>query len=168
MLDPAQPVAKVLEYFRIHSGLRSGRPHGPTARGYNAGARRIAAESVENGPSCGSPPVIIYATSPVAAPGGGIHIRKSWPLRALLEHLLAVHGIRRVAFTGGPALFRELVSASLLDDLHISWSPKIAGGGPAAPVTGPAESFLPHGVEFDLVKLKRSAGECAAHYQARS
>jgi riboflavin biosynthesis pyrimidine reductase len=88
-----------------------------------------------------------------------------WTLQAILEHLRATHGVRRVGFAGGPQLFREMAAAGLLDELHLTWQPRILGGKSAPAITGLEEEFLPRGIALDLLKLKRQGDNCQATYR---
>jgi riboflavin biosynthesis pyrimidine reductase len=123
-----------------------------------------------------SSPVIVYSPdrmtratqTALAMLGVRVHIRDhgKWPLREVLEHLPATHGIRRLAVALGPKLFRELATDGLLDELRISWRPAIAGGRLSLPtITGLDEQFLPRGIVLDLLKLERKQDEFLARYR---
>ncbi len=79
---------------------------------------------------------------------------------------LHAQGARRVAFSGGSALFRELMAGGLLDELSIAWRPRIGGGG--QPISGMDGAFLPRGIVLDLVTLDRHGDECVARYRVRN
>jgi riboflavin biosynthesis pyrimidine reductase len=91
-----------------------------------------------------------------------------WTLQALLEHLWAAYGVRRVGFAGGPQLFRELAVAGLLNELRLTWQPRILGGKSAPAITGLEQEFLPRGIALDLLKLERQGDECLASYRVHA
>ena len=58
---------------------------------------------------------------------------------AALAHLRAHHGVRTLLCEGGPRVFGELAGERVYDQLCLSFSPKLAGGGSAPAITaGPA------------------------------
>jgi riboflavin biosynthesis pyrimidine reductase len=95
-----------------------------------------------------------------------LHLRAdgAWPLCEVLAHLGAMHGVRRVAFAGGPEIFRRLLNEGLLDELCLGWRPRIVGGKVPS-ITGRDRDFLPRGVVLDLLKLERGDDECVGHYR---
>jgi riboflavin biosynthesis pyrimidine reductase len=63
--------------------------------------------------------------------------------------------------------FRELLAAGGIDELCITWRPRLAGGKTLAPITGFDPAFLPCGIVFDLLKLRHKADRCLATYRVR-
>jgi len=63
--------------------------------------------------------------------------------------------------------FRELAAGGLLDELWITFRPRIIGGKSAPPITGLTENFLPRATVLDLLKLERRGNECTARYRVR-
>jgi riboflavin biosynthesis pyrimidine reductase len=123
----------------------------------------------------GTAPMIVYSTARMsratqtalaAMRHVQVHSRADgeWPLREVLEHLRAMHGMRRVALGGGPELFRKLAADGLLDELCLAWRPRIVGGKSAPPITGLEEEFLPRGIALDLLKVERGEDEFVARY----
>ncbi len=82
-------------------------------------------------------------------------------LPAALAELRARHGVRLVLCEGGPHLACELLVAGVLDELFLSLSPKLAGGG----MEGAAALRILAGAELDpAVELQlRGALENASH-----
>jgi riboflavin biosynthesis pyrimidine reductase len=126
----------------------------------------------------GSQTVIVYASARLpqatrkaleSIPQVRLHMRPQgpWPLREALEHLRATHGLQRLAFAGGPELFRHLITEDLLDQLSLAWRPTIAGAKTPT-ITGPDKHFLPRGITLDLLKLKRTPNECVAQYRVQA
>jgi riboflavin biosynthesis pyrimidine reductase len=95
-----------------------------------------------------------------------LHPRKAggWRLSEVLEDLRARHGVRRAGLCGGPGLFRRLVAEGVLDELCVTWQPRILGGAMPG-ITGSDESFLARGVSLELVRLERMGDQCAARYR---
>jgi len=98
-----------------------------------------------------------------------VHLRaEGWPIREVLEHLRATHGVRRVGIAGGPKLLRELAAGGLLDELCLAWRPMILGGKFAPAITGLEEGFLPRGIVLDLLKLERKDDGCRVRYRVHA
>ena len=74
---------------------------------------------------------------------------------------LADRGIRSVLCEGGPHLNGTLLAPGLVDEIFVSFSPKLAGGSPLTMVGGPA---LPEALELELVWLLESEGHLFARY----
>jgi riboflavin-specific deaminase-like protein len=83
----------------------------------------------------------------------------------LLEWLAAAHGCRRVLAEGGGALDTALFAARAVDELYLTLSPRVLGGGGAPTmVTGPVPSlnFVPDAI---LVDVERAGDELLLHYR---
>jgi len=128
-------------------------------------------------PEAGSLQVIVYpraamvrskraAQEPLRRLKFDLHEGEDWPLREILEQLLASHGVRRVAVAVRPRLFRALTVAGLVDELSIAWRPVIAGDS-LPPITGRDREFLPRGIVLDLLKVERKEMEYVARYRVR-
>jgi riboflavin biosynthesis pyrimidine reductase len=79
-------------------------------------------------------------------------------LRLVLRELSS-HGLTRVLCEGGPRLFAEIVAGGLLDDLCLTLTPVLRGGGALRPLDGPSVSDsamrLAHVLEEDGTLLTR-------------
>jgi riboflavin-specific deaminase-like protein len=84
-------------------------------------------------------------------------------MRAALEFLRADRGIRSLLCEGGPRLHGELWAAGLVDELFLTFAPKLAGG--EAPRILEAE--LPATLGLELVWLLEDEGDLFARYQRR-
>ena len=118
-----------------------------------------------------SGPSIVYGTKQTAPPAGktlAVYVRKeAWPLREVLGHLAATHGVRRVACGEDGNLFRALAADGLLDELTLAWCPRMTGCKSAEPITGKDEAFLPRGIRLDLAGLEHRDDECVARYRVQ-
>ncbi|HEX9481982.1 MAG TPA: dihydrofolate reductase family protein [Solirubrobacteraceae bacterium] len=82
--------------------------------------------------------VVVLTSSAASLPATGAridYIRSSGPqldLPRALAELTERYGIANLLCEGGPHLARELLAAGLLDELFLSISPILAGGGPSA------------------------------------
>jgi hypothetical protein len=123
-------------------------------------------------------PVIVYSTDRM--PGsvraalekkGNVQVQirdaGEWPMCEVLADLRATHGKRRVAFAGGPELFRGLVASGLVDELCVIFKPVIVGGKDAPTMTGLEQDYLPHGVALELVGIEQRGDECLARYRVQ-
>jgi riboflavin biosynthesis pyrimidine reductase len=54
-----------------------------------------------------------------------------------MRHMLEDKGFRQILCEGGPSLLGSLLSAGIVDELDLTWSPLIVGGEHPAIVTGP-------------------------------
>ena len=64
-------------------------------------------------------------------------------LAAVLQRLYADFGVRLLLCEGGPSLFGSLLHEGLVDELFLTVAPKLAGGGPAMPITAGPELAAP-------------------------
>lgn len=121
-------------------------------------------------------PVIVYSTPRMpegtrAALAGLKHVRvhcwETVDLDRMLRHLRAEYRVRRVVCEGGAQLFRSLVARDLLDQLYLTWCPRIFGGKTAPSITGEPGEFLPHGVRLKLSGMKVVENECFTHYRVQ-
>jgi 2,5-diamino-6-(ribosylamino)-4(3H)-pyrimidinone 5'-phosphate reductase len=92
---------------------------------------------------------------------------KTLDLRAMLETLRERHGVRRVVCEGGPGLLRSLLAAGLVDELNLTFCPRVFGGVGAPTLTGEPGDFLPATLAYDLEALEIVDDEAFARYRAR-
>ena len=86
-------------------------------------------------------------------------------LRAMLQTLRSRYDVRRVICEGGPTLLRSLLEADLVDELNVTFCPRIFGGVDAPTLTGGPGAFLPAAVECKLETLEPLGDECFARYR---
>jgi len=86
-------------------------------------------------------------------------------LAAMLRTLRREHGIRRLVCEGGARIFRALLEAGLVDELHVTVTPRIFGGAKAPTLTGLAGEFLPGSVRLALRDMLAADGECFLRYR---
>ncbi|MEX2024942.1 MAG: dihydrofolate reductase family protein [Thermoleophilaceae bacterium] len=78
-------------------------------------------------------------------------------LRLLLARLRSEHGFRSLVCEGGPTLLSNLLAAGLVDELFLSITPQLVGGGDEPSITtGPQ---LPEPAHADLVWVCEAQGE---------
>lgn len=65
-----------------------------------------------------------------------------------------------------PENFRELAVRGLVEEVVITFQPRIVGGG-FPPITGLGEDFLPRGISLELLRLERKGDHCRARYRVR-
>lgn len=84
-------------------------------------------------------------------------------LRAAMAHLRCELGIRSVLCEGGPHLHADLIAAGLVDELFLTFGPRLAGGdGPSLTAGLPARV-----VELELAWLLAAESELFARYRVR-
>lgn len=86
-------------------------------------------------------------------------------LRGMLAILRGQYGVRRVMCEGGPGLLRSLLEAGLVDEINVTFCPRVFGGVDAPTLTGGPGSFLPSAVECRLESLEPLGDECFARYR---
>lgn len=86
-------------------------------------------------------------------------------LRGMLELLSRDFAVERLICEGGSQVFRSLLVAGLVDELNVTFCPRVFGGEQAPSLTGPAGSFLPESVRCQLEKHEMIEGECFARYR---
>ena len=86
-------------------------------------------------------------------------------LAEMMRTLRREHGIRRLVCEGGARVFRSLLAAGLVDELHLTIAPRILGGAKAPTLTGIAGDFLPHSTRLELREMRVFDGECFLRYR---
>lgn len=94
-----------------------------------------------------------------------LHESASVNLAAMLATLRADYGVKRLVCEGGAQIFRALLTAGLVDELHVTLCPRIFGGEKAPTLTGLAGAFLPTSVPLTLKKMEVIDGECFLRYR---
>src|SRR5919202_746218 len=76
-----------------------------------------------------------------------------------------MHGIHAIVCEGGPNLNATLLPAGVVDELHLVYAPKLAGGpNPLTILTGPE---LDPPIELELITLHESGGYLFCRYGVR-
>lgn len=88
-------------------------------------------------------------------------------LRAMLATLRGHYGVRRLVCEGGAELFRSLLEADLVDELNLTFCPRVFGGADAPTLTGCGGDFLPGSRELRLERLEVIGEEGFACYRLR-
>ena len=119
-------------------------------------------------------PIVIFSTTKMpprfrAALSGladlWLHESLSVNLVAMLQTLRAEYGVKRLVCEGGAQIFRALLTAGLIDELHLTLCPRIFGGLQAPTITGIAGEFLPASTQLTLRDMEVFEGECFLRYQ---
>lgn len=83
---------------------------------------------------------------------------------AALSLLREEYGVRRLLVEGGPSINHALVGAGLVDELFLSFAPKLAGGAAGGILAGPA---LEEPAKMRLLSAYESGGELYLRYSLR-
>ncbi len=86
-------------------------------------------------------------------------------LPVMLATLRAEYGVKRLVCEGGAQVFRSLLTAGLIDEIHVTFAPRIFGGKDAPTLTGVARDFLPASVPLQLREMEVIEGECFLRYR---
>jgi riboflavin biosynthesis pyrimidine reductase len=113
--------------------------------------------------------VLIFTSSEAEPPGTATSLRVvrhegSVDIVTALRQLRHERGVRALLCEGGPRLHAELQAAGLVDDLFLTISPKLAGGG--APRI--LEGEMPAVAELELAWLLEEEGELFARYRRQT
>lgn len=119
-------------------------------------------------------PIVIFSTTRMPATTRGALAPKAdiWldeapavNLPGMLATLRADYGVKRLVCEGGAQVFRSLLTASLIDEIHITFTPRIFGGKYAPTITGIARDFLPASVPLQLRDMEVIEDECFLRYR---
>ncbi len=83
----------------------------------------------------------------------------------VLRRLRTDHGVRSLLCEGGPTLFASLLADGLIDELFLTFAPKLAGGGDGPEITAGPE--LPAPAELVLRWLLERNGSLYLRYARR-
>lgn len=119
-------------------------------------------------------PVVIYSTRQMPAKTRAalesvatLHLSDSdaVDLAQMLRHLRETYRAKRVVCEGGASLFRSLLEHGLVDELNVTFCPRIFGGAQAPTLTGLPGDFLPRSVRCALAKMETIGEECFLRYR---
>jgi len=119
-------------------------------------------------------PILIFSTTrmPAAVRRGlaphadlWLHQASSVNLAAMLATLRGEYGVKRLVCEGGGQIFRALLAAGLIDELHVTLAPRIFGGEKAPTLTGLTGEFLPRSSALRLRSMEVVEGECFLRYR---
>jgi riboflavin-specific deaminase-like protein len=113
--------------------------------------------------------VVIATGSDAELPGvtGRVeYARTGDDLPRLMAYLREHHGVRTVLCEGGPTLNSFLFAADLVDELFLSFSPKLVGGSAALTIVTGRELVDPR--EADLISVAEADGELFTRWRFRA
>ena len=94
-----------------------------------------------------------------------VHYVREEDMAIGLRRVREEFGIRSLVCEGGPNLNATLLPAGLIDELHLVYAPKLAGGkDPLTILSGPE---LDPAIDLELVSLHESGGYLFARYAVR-
>ena len=107
-------------------------------------------------------PVLVFSTAAMPekirralAPRAALYLDKERVnLRNMLEILHSRHKVRRVVCEGGAGLLRSLLEERLVDELNLTFCPRIFGGEEAPTLTGVAGDFLRANCKLESLQVE--------------
>lgn len=93
-----------------------------------------------------------------------LHSGKRVNLHEILRTLRSEYRVKRLVCEGGAQIFRALLEANLVDELHLTITPRIFGGKRAPTLTGLAGEYLSAGSRLQLREFSPIEGECFLRY----
>ncbi|MEP6671057.1 MAG: RibD family protein [Chthoniobacter sp.] len=118
-------------------------------------------------------PIVIFSTTRMTAPTRHalapkadlwLHDSPAVDLAAMLTTLRTEYAVKRLVCEGGSQVFRALLLAGLIDELHLTLAPRIFGGRAAPTLTSLAGDYLPQSTNLRLRSMEVVAGECFLRY----
>ena len=94
-----------------------------------------------------------------------LHDAATVNLAGMLATLRSEYAVKRLVCEGGSQIFRALLSAGLIDELHLTLAPRIFGGRAAPTLTGMREQFLTSSTALRLRSMEVLAGECFLRFR---
>ncbi len=110
----------------------------------------------------GLPPAVVFSTRRMSthtctALAGVcdlfLHLADSVNLPAMLATLREEYRVKRLVCEGGGTLFKALLAADLVDELHLTLCPLIFGSAKATTLTGIAGDWLPKSTHLRLAEM---------------
>ena len=86
-------------------------------------------------------------------------------LATMLETLAGDYGVKRLICEGGPTLLRSLLDEGLVDEINLTYCPRIFGGVDAPTLSGSPGAFLPVTQECRLEEFEVIGEECFVRYR---
>jgi 2,5-diamino-6-(ribosylamino)-4(3H)-pyrimidinone 5'-phosphate reductase len=96
-----------------------------------------------------------------------LHLSPKVNLRAMLLSLQEDYGVKRVVCEGGGTLLRALLLDDLVDEMHVTFCPRVFGGRKAPTMTGVAGEFLPKSVLLKLAHFEVVGAECFTRWRVQ-
>jgi riboflavin-specific deaminase-like protein len=96
-----------------------------------------------------------------------LHDAATVNLPAMMATLRSEYAVQRLVCEGGARVFRALLSAGLVDEIHVTLAPRIFGGRNAPTLAGIAGDFLPRSLALRLRSMETIEGECFLRYAVR-
>jgi riboflavin biosynthesis pyrimidine reductase len=112
--------------------------------------------------------VVIATHSDATLPELGdqvVYERTGEDLQLLMARLREEHRVRSVLCEGGPTLNSYLLSAGLVDELWLTFNPKLAGGAAALTIVAGRELVEP--LELELISVAEAQGDLFTRWRIR-
>jgi riboflavin-specific deaminase-like protein len=119
-------------------------------------------------------PIVIFSTTRMPSRVGQslatkadlwLHDAPTVNLAAMLATLRSEYAVKRLVCEGGSQIFRALLSAGCIDELHLTLAPRIFGGRAAPTLTGLPGHFLASSTPLRLRSMEIIDGECFLRFR---
>jgi len=88
-------------------------------------------------------------------------------LKETLGVLYRQYGVRRLICEGGSTLMAAMIREELIDEINVTFCPRIFGGEQAPTLTAGPGRFLPDSQEFTLEAMETAGDECFVRYRRK-
>jgi riboflavin-specific deaminase-like protein len=122
----------------------------------------------------GLPPAVVFSTRKMptrtctalaAVCDLFLHLSDRVNLAAMLATLREEYRVKRIVCEGGGTLFKAMLAAGLVDELHLTLCPRIFGSAKATTLTGLAGEWLPKSTRLRLVEMLPAGDECFTRWR---
>jgi 5-amino-6-(5-phosphoribosylamino)uracil reductase len=121
-------------------------------------------------------PVVVFAGSGLPAENRAALERRATVWQAsvaepspgwVLETLARRHGVRTLVLEGGGTLLRLFLADRCVDELCLTWCPRIFGATTGITLTGRLGEWLPRSVEARLLTMEPRGNECFTRWKLK-
>lgn len=119
-------------------------------------------------------PIVIFSTRLMPNPEEMLHKARlhlayadKIDLKETLGVLYRTYGVRRLICEGGALLMESLIREHLVDEINVTFCPRVFGGETAPTITAGPGPFLSASQEFTIESMETAGDECFVKYRLK-